>query len=65
MQTLLNLDKLCMATPTYSPTTGKLLIPCVAVMNSYGNVNANYSIEMQQGSSGFTFELDLSKVQQR
>jgi hypothetical protein len=53
---------------TYSPTTGKLTVPCVAVPVSqpFGGIQTlNYSIEMQQRTGSFVFDLDLSTVKQK
>jgi hypothetical protein len=55
-------------TATYTPATGKLVIPDVAVpvMQPFGGISTlNYSIEMQQRAGSFTFDLLLNSVKPR
>ncbi len=53
---------------TFSPTTGKLSIPNVAVpvMQPFGGIQTlNYSVEMQQQPNSFTFDLLPNSVKPR
>jgi hypothetical protein len=56
-------------TASYSSTTGALIIPCVAipVTSPFGGVTQtlNYSVQLQQRTGSFAFDLDLNKVQQK
>jgi hypothetical protein len=55
-------------TATYNASTGRLAVPCVAVPVTQpfgGTQTVNYSIEMQQRTSGFVFDLDLNTVKPR
>lgn len=56
-------------TASYSSTTGALIVPCVAVpvTSPFGGVTQtlNYSVQLQQRTGSFAFDLDLNKVQQK
>jgi hypothetical protein len=55
-------------TATYTPSTGKLQIPDVAVpvMQPFGGIQTqHYSVEMQQHADSFTFDLLLNSVKPR
>lgn len=55
-------------TATYNADTGKFTAPCVAVPvvePFVGKKILNYSIEMQQRTGAYTFDLDLNTVKQR
>ncbi|ALG68675.1 hypothetical protein [Beggiatoa leptomitoformis] len=52
----------------YNAGTGKLTIPCVAVPVSLpfgGTQTLNYSVDMQQRTNTFAFDLDLNSLKQR
>ena len=52
---------------TYNADTGRFTAPCVAVPviePFVGKKTLNYSIEMQQRTGVYTFDLDLTKVEQ-
>jgi len=54
-------------TATYNADTGRFIAPCVAVPviePFVGKKTLNYSIEMQQRTGVYTFDLDLTKVEQ-
>ncbi|MEN9849182.1 MAG: hypothetical protein RL368_1922 [Pseudomonadota bacterium] len=55
-------------TASYTPSIGRLVIPCltVPVAQPFGPTQySNYSIEMQQRTGSFAFDLDLSTVKQK
>lgn len=56
-------------TASYSSTTGALIVPCVAVpvTSPFGGVTQtlNYSVQLQQRTGSFAFDLDLNKVKQK
>ncbi|MEN9847536.1 MAG: hypothetical protein RL368_276 [Pseudomonadota bacterium] len=56
-------------TASYSSTTGALIIPCIAVpvTSVFGGATQtlNYSVQLQQRTGSFAFDLDLNKVQQK
>jgi hypothetical protein len=56
-------------TASYSSTTGALIIPCVAVpvTSVFGGATQtlNYSVQLQQRTGSFAFDLDLNKVKQK
>jgi hypothetical protein len=55
-------------TANYTPDNGRLIIPCVTVpviLPFGGAQTLNYSVEMQQQSGSFTFDLDLNKIVQK
>ncbi len=69
-KTLINsTDSTNNCTATFNMSTGRLVIPCLAVSmtSPFGGAEQifNYGIEMQQRSGAFVFDLDLSKVVQR
>jgi len=55
-------------TATYNADTGRFIAPCVAVPviePFVGKKTLNYSVEMQQRTGVYTFDLDLNTVKQR
>lgn len=51
-------------TATFNASTGRLIIPCLAIPVT-NTQTSNYSVEMQQRTGGFVFDVDFNKVQQR
>lgn len=55
-------------TANYDPASGRVTIPCIAVPVTLpfgGAQTLNYSVEMQQQTGSFTFDLDLNKIVQK
>jgi hypothetical protein len=51
-------------TATYTPKTGRIVIPCISAPNEFGKTTL-YSVQMQQQPNSFRFDLDFNTVQPR